>query len=567
MELTRRAAIRRAALASGALLGGSLLAPRVVFAGGNGEAVFEMRIARSRAARLASRMWRSGPIETARPFDLLGVRVAGADAEVEVRARGLDGRWTEWLPAHAADGHGPDAGGSGERTAGAGESSLTDPVWTGPARAFELRARRPLHDARVVLVDAGRPATAAAARRYVNTNLPAGAGQPRIIARSSWATASCRPRVPAVFGAIDLAFVHHTVSSNSYAPSQSAGMVRSICLFHKYGNGWNDIGYNFVVDRYGQIFEARAGGVDEAIVGAQAGGYNVYSTGVALLGTFSGAGPPRKTFDTLARLLAWKLALHGVEVPGKVTVQVTRTGAPYSRYRAGARVRLNRISGHRDADTTTCPGAGMYRQLPRLRQSVRRLIGTVGSLTLQNLGNAPGTAAVGGLLSAGGIPIAGASVEIQRRSTTRGPSTLGTATTDESGGWSAAVPLAQNAELRAVYRGDTQHPAVVSAGVVALVPPQIALTAATQQASPGAVVDFTGSVVPAKSKLSIVISQQQLDGTFAPIRTIRLKPDKTGAFARSIGFANAGQYHVVAQTDADDVNAAGASAPVPITIA
>jgi uncharacterized protein with LGFP repeats len=373
--------------------------------------------------------------------------------------------------------------------------------------------------------------------------------------------------VPAVFGAVDLAFVHHTVSSNSYGPSQSAGMVRSICLFHKYGNGWNDIGYNFVVDRYGQIFEARAGGVDETIVGAQAGGYNVYSTGVALLGTFGGVGPPRKTFDALARLLAWKLALHGIQIPGNVTVQVTRAGAPYSRYRAGARVRLNRIAGHRDADTTTCPGSGMYRQLPRLRQVVQRLLGTVGSLTLQNLGSAPGTAAAGGVLSAGGVPIAGATVEVQRRSTTRGPTTLGTASTDANGAWSAAVPLAQNAELRAVYRGDVQHAAVISPGVVAVVPPQIALAAAASQGPAGAVIGFTGSVAPPKLKLSIVVSQQQADGTFAPIRTIRLKPARSGAFARSIGFPSAGQYQVVAHTDADNVNELGMSAPVAVTIA
>jgi hypothetical protein len=344
-------------------------------------------------------------------------------------------------------------------------------------------------------------------------------------------------------------------------------MVRSICLFHKYGNGWNDIGYNFVVDRYGQIFEARAGGVDEAIVGAQAGGYNVYSTGVALLGNFSGGGPPRKTFEALTRLLAWKLALHGVEAQGKVTVEVTRAGAPYSRYRAGSRVRLNRVSGHRDADTTTCPGAGMYRQLPRLRQVVRRLAGTVGSLTLQNDGAAPGSATVAGLLSAGGLPVAGATVGVQRRSTTRGPTTLATATTDQNGAWSVPVPLAQNADLRAIYRGDAQYSAVVSPGVIVVVPPQIALTAATQQATPGAVIEFTGSVMPAKPRLSIVIAQQQLDGTFAPVRTIALRPDEAGAFTRTIGFANAGQYEVIAHTEADESNGLGTSAPVPITIA
>lgn len=548
VDLTRRGLIGRAAAATGVLLGGSLLGPRLVFAGEAGETVFEMRVPRG-----------GSPVATPRTFELIGVD--GAGHGTEVRVRGLDGRWSEWLPVHAGHEHGPDA-----VRGGASGARMSDPVWTGPARAFEIRSRRSLAGTRVLLVDSGHGASASA-RRYVDAQLPAGAGQPPIIARSSWATASCRPRVPAVFGAVDLAFVHHTVSSNRYRPSQSARMVRSICLFHKYGNGWNDIGYNFVVDRYGQVFEARAGGIDEAIVGAQAGGYNVYSTGVALLGNHTYSGPPRPAFDALANLLAWKLAVHGIQPPGTVTVQVTRTGAPYSRYRAGARVRLDRISGHRDADSTTCPGAGMYRQLPRLRQRVRTLVGTVGALTLQTQASGAGNATVGGVLTSAGLPLAGATVEIQQRSTTRGPTTLGTTTTDPNGVWSATVPLSTVAELRAVYRGDGEHPAVVSPGVIALPAPQIALTAATQQALVGAVIPFSGSVTPAKPRVTIDIAKQQLDGTYLSVRTIPVRPADDGTFTRSIGFTEAGNYQIVAHTQADDENAVGSSAPVAVTVA
>src|SRR5436190_4994651 len=577
MDLTRRALIGRAAAASGALLGGRALMPGLVFAGEDGEAVFEVRVPRfGRFAdgwRKTPDGWCSGPIRASRAFELLGVEQIGSEAAIEVRAFGADGRWTEWLDARPAHGHGPDGSDGPDRpdrlrgTATGRRRALTDPVWTGRSRAFEMRAQRPLPGARVLLVDSGAPATAAAAKRFVDAGLPAGAGQPPIIARSTWATAACRPRVPAVFGAIDLAFVHHTVNSNAYRPSQSAGMVRSICLFHKYGNGWNDIGYNFVVDRYGQIFEARAGGIDEAIVGAQAGGYNVYSSGVALLGNFAGGGPPRKTFDALAQLLAWKLAIHGIQLPGAITVTVTRAGAPYSRYRAGARVRLNRVSGHRDADSTSCPGAGMYRQLPRLRQAIRRLAGTVSSLSLQIQASGPGSVTLGGVLSAGGAPIAGATVEVQRRSTTRGPSSLGAVITDANGAWSQTVPLGTNAELRALYRGDSAHAAVVSPGALAVVPAQVALAAATQQASPGGVIEFTGSTSPAKPLVSIVIAQQQPDGTFATVRTIRLVPADDGSFARTIGFPDPGQYQVFATTAPDRANGLGAAAGVAISIA
>jgi uncharacterized protein with LGFP repeats len=109
-----------------------------------------------------------------------------------------------------------------------------------------------------------------------------------------------------------MAFIHHTVSANDYGPGDSAAMVRAICRYHRNSNGWNDIGYQFLVDKYGTIFEGRAGGIDQAVVGAQAQGYNTQSTGISSLGTFSTTGQSEAGLGALARLLSWKLALHGV---------------------------------------------------------------------------------------------------------------------------------------------------------------------------------------------------------------------------------------------------------------
>ena len=67
--------------------------------------------------------------------------------------------------------------------------------------------------------------------------------------------------------------------------------------------------------------------------------------------------------------------------------------------------------------------------------------------------------------------------------------------------------------------------------------------------------------------MTIVISRQQLDGSYAPARAIRLRPARDGTFARSIGFLEAGQYQVVAHTEADAKNAVGNSAPILMTIA
>lgn len=521
-------------------MGGSLLRPGMVYAGPDGEAVFETRVPAGSAIGGA---WESAVMVPRRQFELIGIgpgEHAGHRA-IEVRARSLDGRWSDWLAlAHAS-------------------------AWVGPSRALQVRAPRSLRGARLVLVDPGRPAVASSRQRHVDSGL---AGQPPIIARSSWATRSCRPRVPAVFGTVELAFVHHTVSSNHYRPSQSASMVRAICLFHKYGNGWNDIGYNFVVDRFGQIFEAREGGIDEAIVGAQAGGYNTFSSGVALLGNFAAQAPTRRTFEALADLLAWKLALHGIELPGTATVRVTRAGAGYSRYPAGAHVRLQRIAGHRDGDTTECPGSAMYRQLPRLRKEVERRLGPVSTLSLERQATAPGSASVGGLLAdSAGAPAAGATVEVQTHSTTRPPQTVATATTRPDGTWSADVALATNAQLRAVYRGGDSRRAAVSHSLPLAIPPRISLTTTVPVTIPGGVIDFEGSTQPVKPRATVVVAQHQPDGSLRTIRSIRAATNDDGSFSCSIAFPDAGQYQVIAHTAPDDANATGTSPPLTITVA
>jgi hypothetical protein len=238
-------------------------------------------------------------------------------------------------------------------------------------------------------------------------------------------------------------------------------MLRAIYAYHRFARGWNDIGYNFVVDLFGRIFEARAGGIDEPVVGAQAGGYNLASTGVAILGSFMGRPISPAARDALERLLAWKLSLHGLPATGRVSVRVNPAGASFSRFPANAHVSLARISGHRDADSTDCPGSALYAELPAIRGRVRRLAGRPARATLTLLpagapaASGPGlpTAAGEGRTLAGtlelldGTPLAGARIAVQARSVSaRGgvvsERTIAEAATDPLGRWSLPLTLA-----------------------------------------------------------------------------------------------------------------------------
>jgi len=145
---------------------------------------------------------------------------------------------------------------------------------------------------------------------------------PRIISRAAWgAKESIRRASPDYSGTVKAAFVHHTVQSNRYSPSESAALIRSDYLYHVRTRGWNDIGYNFLVDRYGRVFEGRYGGITRAVLGAHSGGFNTNSTGVALLGTFTTAAPPARMLAALERLLAWKLDLTHVDPRGHTVLR------------------------------------------------------------------------------------------------------------------------------------------------------------------------------------------------------------------------------------------------------
>lgn len=292
------------------------------------------------------------------PFKMIGVSWTGAADEARIRVRGPGG-WGPWEPLEADEDDGPDAGSPEDRVGRA----VTRPVWVGQADGYQLEAAG--SDLRVHLV---REASSRITLRSGMAKAGASAPQPPIATRTTWGART--PRAPAAIAPrLKMAFVHHTVGSNTYRSEEVPGVLRGVQAYHMDVNGWDDIGYNFLVDRFGRVWEGRAGGIDRAVIGAQSAGFNTGSTGVAVMGTFTSTAPPAATIDAVSRLLAWKLGVHGVD-PDETT---TMTSGGNAKYRAGAVVTFNTIAGHRDAQATACPGYYLYERLPDIRQRARAL--------------------------------------------------------------------------------------------------------------------------------------------------------------------------------------------------
>lgn len=196
--------------------------------------------------------------------------------------------------------------------------------------------------------------------------------RPRIVTRRGWrADEKLRERDFAYTKTVKAAFVHHTATGNNYRCSQAPSLIRSIYRYHVRSSGWRDIGYNFLVDKCGNIYEGRAGGVAKPVMGAHTLGFNTDSMGIAVLGSFSQASPPAAAVNAVARLTAWKLGIFGVNPRGETYL---KSGGG-NLYRKGANARLNVISGHRDGFATVCPGGRLYAELGNTRASSARYQG------------------------------------------------------------------------------------------------------------------------------------------------------------------------------------------------
>lgn len=320
------------------------------------------------SARMRLRDPLTRPTRTA-PFRMLAVTWRGdVTPEVEVRTRHTGG-WSDWRVLRPL-GDGPDLGSEEDNPVNG-----TELVWVGLADGVQVRTSKRSDDLALVLVD---PAllpdgqTVQNGRRApVARPIVAAGMRPKLFTRGGWGANPDWRSGSARYGStIKVGHVHHTVSSNSYSRSDVRGMIRGMYYYHTQHLGWSDIGYNFLIDKFGRIWIGRGGGGRRPVRGAHTLGFNQASFGVALIGTFTNTTPTAKAQHALVRLMAWKLNKYGRNPTGWTTL----TSEGSDRYRRGVRARLRVIDGHRDTNQTACPGDRLYALLPSIRTRTKRRI-------------------------------------------------------------------------------------------------------------------------------------------------------------------------------------------------
>ncbi len=300
------------------------------------------------------------------PLKLVAVTWNGVGPDaVSLRSTDAAGQWGAWT---ALDPAGSERDDQPARAPHGG----TDPVWVGDRTAVEVRATRggaPVTDGvQLVRLDPGLGVNDDAIGRAAR-----GPAAPAYVTRAQWgADESMMTWPPESAPTVRAVTIHHTSESNDYGPGDSAGIVRAIYAYHARTQGWGDIGYNALVDKYGTIFEGRAGGLDKPVVAAHAGGFNRETFGIAMMGNLATTPPTPEEMASVAALGAWKLGGSYRDPAERVTL--TSSGGGTSRFPKGQSTTVPALFAHRDVGNTACPGDAAYGQMDALRARVGQLI-------------------------------------------------------------------------------------------------------------------------------------------------------------------------------------------------
>ena len=320
---------------------------------------------------------------------IIGATWEGEDPELEIRTR--DGNsWSTWESLPTDDEGGPDAvSAEAAQIPAASHQSQSVALPVLDSDTVEVRAadkQADTDDLQITQVStavtkadaqvaksAGGVSTHSATGPAVDAQISAKDLRAKIVTRKQWGADEKLVRCATdKTSSAKGVFIHHTAGSNSYSKAQAPAIIRGYLAFHTQNRGWCDLGYNFLVDKYGTMYEGRAGSLDKAVTGAHASGFNSWTIGISVLGTYSSAAPSSAAQTSVKRLVAWKAGQYGFNPTGKMTL--TSGGGGTSKYALGKKVSLNVVAGHRDTSYTECPGLAFYNKLGSIRTGAKALV-------------------------------------------------------------------------------------------------------------------------------------------------------------------------------------------------
>ena len=300
-----------------------------------------------------------------REFSIVGLTWTGErDIAAYVRSQKADGAWSEWFEMDPAD---PQAG---------SDKFGTEPIYVGRTKRIQvstgnvdlLEGGRAVSDApttandiEAVFLDGGTGTAQGGIQPVADSYTR---GMPEVVTRAQWGAG--RSSTPYYSEPTTAATVHHTAGSNNYSEAEAPGIVRGIWNYHTNNLGWGDIGYHALVDKYGNIYEGRAGGMDRGPQGAHVGSFNQNTWGVSMMGNYEVAQPSRAAIQAMGDIIGWKAAQANIDPLGK-SYHYAEGSFRGSKYSAGQGALFNNINAHRDFHYNACPGDNLYAQMSQIR--------------------------------------------------------------------------------------------------------------------------------------------------------------------------------------------------------
>ncbi len=299
-------------------------------------------------------------------FDMVGLLWdSGTVESLWAQFRNQNGEWGDWIELSADDDHAPD---DAEGRPGA------DPVYTGGSTAVRFVMSGDVSGAEAMMLNTGAISNSSPSppvglsETGSNPPSPSWPGASFVRNRSTWDTNGCRRAgAETSYSSARAIVIHHTAASNNYTEADVAGIIRGHCEFHVNGRGWDDIGYNFLVDRFGNVWEGRTGSKYAPVSGAHTAGFNGQTQGVAMLGNFDSEPPPAELVSGLRQMLDWLTGWHSINPTG--TLMLTAKSSS-TRFDEGDEITVPSIIGHRDLGSTSCPGDYFYTTLATLRTQI-----------------------------------------------------------------------------------------------------------------------------------------------------------------------------------------------------